>query len=265
MSGYAFDFPDIEGWHRLPEVEQYDADNLFEYINGAAESYLSFGFRDLEVAEYQNGDASVLLEIYHHTSPEEAFGIYAQERPREGSFRSIGYQGYRSGEIFCMVAAEYYIKLVGNRLKGDPAVVLEKFAGEIANQIPGGENAPGLLEIFPKDSLIISSEGFIARNFLGYAFFKRAFTADYPGFRLFLMNTGSEEAVSETLRLYTEKLNILFPGEDQGKVIFDDPYHGKIILAWRKNYLWGAFEIKHGQVESYVDLLGQNLNSKNPD
>ena len=257
----AFDFPEIRGWQRSDETERYDPENLFEYINGAAESYLASGFEELEVAEYRSGEASVLIEMYRHASTADAFGIYSQERPGEGTFLDIGYQSYISGDIFCMVAGAYYIKLIGNRLDTDPAPVLENFARKVAARIPDAEKGPEMLQVFPADSLISGSERYVARNFLGYAFFRGAFTADYPGFRLFVIDAGSSDAAAGMLDQYAQKLNALLPKTAARHIALSDPYHGEIMIGWWKNFIWGAFNIRNGGAAAYVDQLGENTMS----
>ncbi len=265
VSASAFDFPEIQGWQRTGETEHYDPETLFEYINGAAESYLASGFEELEVVEYQSGEASVLIELYRHASAADAFGIYAQERPREGPFLDIGYQGYLSGDIFCMLAGSYYIKFIGNRLDTDPALVLENFARNVAARIPDAEEVPAMLQVFPADSLISGSEGYIARNFLGYAFFRGAFTADYPGFHLFVIDAGSSEAAAGMLDHYAQKLNALLPKTADKLITLSDPYHGEILIGWWKQYIWGAFDIGNGNAAAYVDKLGKKIISSYPD
>ena len=260
-SSGAFDFPVVQGWERSPETERYLPNNLYEYIDGAAEAYLSFGFKELETAEYIAGKSSVLVEVYRHATPEDAFGIYARERPREGPFESVGYQGYRSGEIFCLVASDYYIKILGNRLGGNEPVILENFARKIADQIPDADATPRLLQVFPTDSLIRNSEAYTAQDFLGYAFLKNIFTADYPGFRLFVIDAGSPAGVQEMLTAYAEKINAPIPSGDSGTTEYTDPHHGRILFCWGEKFMWGAFEINHGAVKEYADRLGKRIRS----
>ena len=260
---YAFEFPALPGWQRASTMERYSPDNLFEYIDGAAEFYLSFGFKTLEVAEYTSGDASVVAEIYRLSSPEEAFGIYAQERPRVGKFRSVGYQAYPSGDMYFMVAAEYYIKLIGNQLGPAGTEQLETFAVAFADIIPGAENSPKLLTVFPPDSLLADSQAFIARNFLGYPFFNRAYTADYPGFRLFVIDALSDSSAEKILKRYAAKLNTALPVDPDTLIVLNDPHHGTILIRHWSDFIWGAFGIRFGPAADYLEKLGSRLQAEN--
>jgi len=57
--------PELESWTLVDSPQVYHPENLFEYINGAAESYISYGFKELIVAEYKvrDNDCDVVLEI----------------------------------------------------------------------------------------------------------------------------------------------------------------------------------------------------------
>ena len=37
-------FPEIEGYQKMGELENYNPDNLYDIINGAADSYIKYDF-----------------------------------------------------------------------------------------------------------------------------------------------------------------------------------------------------------------------------
>ena len=41
------DFPEIEGWSPESAVSSYDSESLWEFINGAAETFMQYGFQGL--------------------------------------------------------------------------------------------------------------------------------------------------------------------------------------------------------------------------
>jgi len=88
-------FPDMTGWKKTEGPTSYAPDSLYQYINGAAEVYLSYDFRELTVVTYENANEdSITIEIYRHATPNDGFGIYSQEKPRSGSYLKIGAEGY---------------------------------------------------------------------------------------------------------------------------------------------------------------------------
>ena len=92
--GLAALVPKLEGWALSEAPRSYFPETLFEYINGAAESYLSYDFRELVVADLQKKgtEATLTAEIYDMADPVNAFGIFGAERypekPRSGSASS---------------------------------------------------------------------------------------------------------------------------------------------------------------------------------
>ena len=88
--------PRIDGWGLSEAAESYLPANLFEYINGAAEIYLSYDFEELIVGQFMkpDTDANASVEIYDMGSSVNAFGIYGAERFPENVFLPVGTQGY---------------------------------------------------------------------------------------------------------------------------------------------------------------------------
>jgi len=57
-------FPEIKGWEISGEIKVYTPETLYDYINGAAELYLSYDFQELQVAEYLNEkNASIIRSL----------------------------------------------------------------------------------------------------------------------------------------------------------------------------------------------------------
>jgi hypothetical protein len=98
-----FKFPEITGWKQSGEIQTFIPKTLYEYINGAADLYLTYDFQELKVAEYQNEKkASVTIDVYRHITPIHAFGIYSQERLPNANFINVGAQGYVEEEILIL-------------------------------------------------------------------------------------------------------------------------------------------------------------------
>ena len=80
------------GWTRGEEIRFFDADNLYEFINGAAENFLIYGFKKVVTADYDNAEqpSQIVVEIYQMADPRNTFGIYASERNTSSTFKPIG-------------------------------------------------------------------------------------------------------------------------------------------------------------------------------
>lgn len=66
----------IDIWTRTDSARIIDSSNIFDYMNGAGELYLAYGFDHLEVYEYKaEGQANILVEVYVMHTSDDAFGL----------------------------------------------------------------------------------------------------------------------------------------------------------------------------------------------
>ena len=95
---------DLKGWAPSARAEVYQGEALYEYIDGGAEIYQEYGFREVAVQDYKNqAGHTVSLEVYLMVSPAAAYGIYTFKTTGEG--RAPGWGGVE-GEI-----EAYYLNL----------------------------------------------------------------------------------------------------------------------------------------------------------
>ena len=63
-------------WTRADSARIIDSGNIFDYMNGAGELYLAYGFDHLEVYEYTSDrHESILVEVYVMHTSNDAFGL----------------------------------------------------------------------------------------------------------------------------------------------------------------------------------------------
>lgn len=222
----AFDLPadgDIPGWSRVTEPEHYEADNLWEYINGQADFFIDYGFVRVDTAEYRNEQesGSVVLEVYRMGRPQEAFGIFAAERTRDDRPLDIGAGAYLGANVLGFWQAEQYVKLTS--FDEGPAVeqLLIGLAEETSSRIPSQGNELETLLLFPEEDRVEASERFIPKNFLGQPFLSDAYRVNYENdgqrLQLFVVNTGS----SEEARSHFKRLEDFYRGRNQEQVTLE--------------------------------------------
>jgi hypothetical protein len=258
-------FPDLPGWTRVEPEKRFGPDNLYEYINGASESFLAFTFQELRVAEYARTDkASVVVEAYRHPSPLLAFGIYSQEKPSQGDFGAYGAQGYLAPPILNFVAGETYFKLSAYGGGDTEAQTLKAFALKLAETFPGSRALPSQIACFPGKGKVANSERYQLENVMGYAFLRSAFTADYQvdgkSFQLLLLEgTDAKEAEAALVRL-CQTLKQPPPDPKAGRCVLQDPNQGELALAWHGKHLGIAVHLADAKLrEQYLASLMANL------
>lgn len=173
--------PQIAGWRPAEAAQAYFPESLFERIDGAAESYLAYDFKELLAAEFalQGGEATMTLEIYDMGTPLNAFGIFSAERFPENRPVDIGLMGYLDGETLNFVVGRYYVKLLGYGLGPQTAAVLVDFARRTSAPVKDPGVPPALFARFPRENMVPMSEKFINRNFLGFEFLGQGYQVSY--------------------------------------------------------------------------------------
>jgi len=197
--------PKLAGWSLAEAPRSYFPDNLFEYIDGAAESYLSYDFRELLVAdlEKKGAGATLTLEIYDMGLPLNAFGIFAAERYPENKVVALGDLGYIEGEALNFLSGRFYVKMLAFGLGQATESTLGEVGAKVAAGIKPAGGLPALVRALPKDGLVARSEKYIKKNFMGYEFLHDGYVATYKSgdreLEGFFIDGGSDKAAEEML------------------------------------------------------------------
>lgn len=216
----------------------YSSDSLYEYINGAAEAFISYNFQQLVHQIYLCGEVELTCDIYRLESPVDAFGIYSIERSRDGEFIELGIEGFKEGSILNFVSDEYYIKLAAYADRLDPSARLVEFARKIELQVPGSSDLPKMFSLLPSVGLVAHSQTYVNRAPLGHQFLSPGFMAEYDlGGRtttVLLSPSPQERAAEEKLDLLQEHLSKtgnlgVLEGLGEGAFQADTRYEGKIL------------------------------------
>jgi hypothetical protein len=173
--------PRVQGWTPSEAPRSYFPESLFEYIDGAAESYLSYDFRELLVIdlEKKGTEATLTLEIYDMGTPTNAFGIFGAERYPENKPVPIGELGYFEGEAVNFLAGRFYVKTLSFGLGDGAESVLGDIGAKVAGAVKERSGLPALVLAFPGKDIVARSEKYIKKNFMGYEFLRDGYVASY--------------------------------------------------------------------------------------
>jgi hypothetical protein len=255
LEGKTIDFPEMSGWRQEGRAQVFSPKTLYEYINGAADLYLSYEFQDLQVAEYK-GDkkAGVTVEVYRHKNPTQAFGIYSQERLANARFLEIGAQGYHEPNVLNFLTGPYYVKINGFNTGEDDEKVLMPFAKKVEEVLGEKTSLPQILSSFPQEGKKKNSEKFISKNFLGYSFFHSGYTADYEvsgkKFKIFVIEGSNQEDCRAMMEKYLKQTGNGNRKPSEGTYRLEDKYHGEVDLFWKGKSIWGIVDLKDSDLRS---------------
>lgn len=232
-------FPELSGFKIRTNYPIYLPENLWDFINGAADTYLSYDFVDLHVTEYKKGRDIIKLEIYQHADHTMAFGIYSSERSPSFRFLNIGSQGYIADGAINFFKGKYYVKLKTYSKNPKILQATESLAMKVAGTLEGEGTMPSMLSLFPPEGRKMNEESFINESVLGHSFLNKAFKAVYQvgpdNFSIFIIQNNSPEANRKTIETYVASTGIDAVDSGEGRYMIRDGYNGTIFLAGKNN------------------------------
>ncbi len=143
----------VNGWRAEAGSRVYGRDTLFDYIDGGAEFYLAYGFREMLACRFhKEGEPDIVVDLFDMGSSEDAFGVFSAERQDpeagigQGSEYAAGLLRFWKGPFFVSIWAEGETPGAGSAV---PAL-----GAEIAKAIPSSGPAPSLLDLLPEQDLV---------------------------------------------------------------------------------------------------------------
>lgn len=226
-------FPEMKGYRMNSDYPVYTPDDLWNYINGAADAYLQLGFLDLNIREYVKGRNSIKAEIYRFGDDSRAFGIYSMERSPGYNFINAGVQGYNEEGAVHFYRGCYYVKVMSHSSSSKVNSAMINLAGLISSNIGGSGEFPKLLRLFPSEGLLKNQETYLLENVLGHEFLRGAFRVSYEvkgdRFDMYLFNCEDpDDAAAMAAGLAGEAWS---PDEEVFKYAFEDGFNGVLHMA----------------------------------
>jgi hypothetical protein len=238
-SAQEFKFPDLSGYRKNTDFKTFLPDDLRDFIDGAAETYFSYGFVDLHIAEYNKGKNVIKLEIYRHSDHIMAFGIYSTERSPSFKYMNLGSQGYKADGSINFFKGNYYVKIRTLPKNEKTFQAAESLALSATAMLEGSTEMPPVLSMFPSDGKKKNEEVYINENVLGHKFLKRAYRANYESgpdiFSVYIFNCKSPEEAWESANAFLVSAGMDSLESSSGKYVLSDGYNGTIFLAWKDN------------------------------
>jgi hypothetical protein len=191
----------------------------------------------------------------------EAFEV-ADTVKATGKVFQVGSQGYKSQGVLNFLAGNYYVKVMSAGVEeadeSEIALIAEKVNANLAQPV----GLPLLSQVFPVEGRVYLSDTYIAQNFMGYSFFRNAFSVKYEGpvqLQLFVIRL-TEDEIGKMLDQYikTMKEDKVSQKDDLYRV--DDMFNGPVFLKKKDNYLVGTVNTgDENAAAAMIDTLIQNL------
>jgi hypothetical protein len=236
------------GWEASGPARQYTADNLFDYKDGAADGYLSYGFARMSTIDCKSSADTLTIDLSEMNDADAAYGLFTANRDPRLPIAPIGMGGQIQPQSASFAKGIYYVEIVETAadIAADHSAVMQAFAAGIAQRLQGRETAPEALQWFPKENL--DSIRLIPESVLGLKQLKRGYVAKYKQGQAFIVMESTPESAAEVFKKLRERFDGATPTQ-----IADEAFQAKApyldgICVFRKGrYLAGYANLPDAQ------------------
>jgi hypothetical protein len=267
--GDSFLFPRLaeRSWIAAEPVRTFGPADLYEEIDGEAELFLPYAFRELTVAilaPAENAAAEVRLEIFRHDTPRDAFGVYSQYRfPEQERMRVGTSEAIVSATSLDFFQGTRFIRIRAASRKTTRAD-MEILGREISGLLPGTGDPPRETDALRVPGLVDGTIVFHRRAILGIEALAPGYEAKYaaPGIEgtLILITPGDAGPASQ----FRERLSRALPGlERVGEdLVRADLPTGTLWILFREGFHLGvAGKVTRDTAEEVLAKIARRLPS----
>ncbi len=147
-------------WHPL-EKHVYYKDNLYGYINGGAELFKEFGFKNLSVQHFKIDSTEIAVNLYEMSNDTSALGIYLAKCGTENPWPDLNMRHTVNPYQVTALMDKYFIQI--DNFSGDSGALDEISA--LLVKLDKQTTAPIDPFILPESSRIVNSERLIRGPF----------------------------------------------------------------------------------------------------
>lgn len=196
------------------QVRRFNADTLYEKIDGKAQLYLSYNFVELIFATYTAGEASLDVYVYDMGQADNAFGIYKAEEGEGAEAVEVGRNGYVSGASVFFWKGKHYVNVLAGGEEGSHGSdgsdeirqMAVKLALAIAERLADAGQNLWAEQVLPQADRVPGSFEFRKSDAFGLDFLNDVFSAQYKigdkEATLFITRHASPEQAGEVLKKY---------------------------------------------------------------
>jgi hypothetical protein len=261
----------LPGTKPMSDTEFYNADNLFEKIDGRAPAYQNYNVQQLRARSFAvNALAGSYVDVYEYRfdNPIDAFGMFALERDPKGQSLDFAPDGY-SGEMgYFFRQGAVYVQIIASDQKPATIALATAIARNRAKEIPADDSGLAGRRQLPAAGMIADSVSFVPENAQGQAALKDVFQAKYKfngaelPFFIMVATPGEAAQAWQSFQDFCARFGKAesLPDVNGGK-IFRAQLFGKWKVVYQRGAeLGGVFDAADGAVAH--DFVEQYLNGR---
>ena len=234
----------VPGWRQEGALRHFTADNLYEYMDGNAESYLTYGFTQMQGVTCKSGENTLVVDISEMVDADSAYGIFSSNRDPGHPIEKIGMGGQVMPRRGTFAKGNYYVEISATP-DIDHTAALTAFITAMEKRLEGSSAPPAALAWFPPEKLV--SARLIPESVLGVRLLKRGYVAQYEQGKAFLVLETSPQSAAAVMT----KLHQRYPAAQAAQVAdealqFQDKYLAGVCFFRKGKYLGGYANMPDG-------------------
>lgn len=149
---------EISGWKKSGAGAAYRPDNLYKYINGAAELYISYQFKSLAAHAYvKEGFPAIKTDIFDMGDSKNAFGVFSQSREKTDRFVAPDVESEYAAGLLTFWKGRFYVSILAYPETGEKKKLVQHLGRHIAGLIQGESKKPPLTDLLPVENRVPGS------------------------------------------------------------------------------------------------------------
>lgn len=146
----------VDGWEVLEEDQVFDRESLYEYIDGGAELYLSYGFHEVVNRRYANPEQpDIIVDLFDMGSSPNAFGVFTHSR--ETVEDDFGQGSTYTEGLLLFWKDRFYVSILASPETPELKAAVFDLARKIDSAIEREGPLPAILTLLPRESLLEES------------------------------------------------------------------------------------------------------------
>lgn len=249
----------LAGLKPMSDTEFYNADNLFEKIDGRAPAYLNFNFQQLRCRSFSIiGTSGGFVDVYEYRfdTPVNAFGMFSLERDPKSEPLAFAPDGYASGMGYFFRQGVRYIQVMASDQQARTLELAKAIAEDRAKNFPVDDTGLDARRRLPVTGLDPASVQFVQDNAQGQAFLKNVFQAsyDFAGKKLpFFVMVATPADAASAWKSYFD-----FAGQFGGQVTALPDVNGAKIFAAHNFGTWKVIYQRDGEIGGVFDSADED-------
>ena len=245
--------PLVPGWRQEGALRHFTADNLYEYMDGNAESYLVYGFTQMQGVTCKSGENTLVIDISEMVDADAAYGIFSANRDPGHPLEKIGMGGQVMPRRGTFAKGNYYVEISATP-DIDHTPALTAFTAALEKLLEGSSTPPEALAWFPPEKLV--SARLIPESVLGVRLLKRGYVAQYDHGKAFLVLETSSLAAAAVMT----KLRQRYPAAQVVQVAdealqLQDKYLGGVCFFRKGKHIGGYANMPDGAIATAASAI----------